>query len=278
MTVVGLTTADPVVGVVERAGYEVAAVERLDEVAVRGPAAAAVVLVRWPVRHVGLAELGVPVLAWVSSVGVDAERDIAEAGQRGAFDVLRSTTTSAEVVSRLRAAERHSAALRDLTELSRTDEQTGLANRRHLDEHLQMVGSMARRQRSAFSLLMIDIDWTRRVNDAFGRAGGDRVIVEVARRLESRLRGEDIAGRWGGEEFMVLLPHTDLDGAWRLADRIRATVCDDPIDLGDGQDVLVTVSIGCAEGHGDDLDAHIRRATTALDEAKAAGRNKAVTG
>jgi diguanylate cyclase (GGDEF)-like protein len=276
VAVVGLSGSDPIVGVLERAGYRVVELPGIDAVEVRGPSAAVAVVVRWPVRHVGLAELGIPVVAWITGTGVDGERDIAEAGQRGAFDVLRSSTSPSEVVARLRAAERHRQLLQDLSELSRTDELTGLSTRRHLDEHLQMVASLARRQRTLFSLLLVDVDHTRRVNDAHGRGAGDRVVVEVARRIQSRLRGEDVAGRWAGQEFAVLLPHTDIDGAWRLADRIRATVCDAPIDLGDGRDVLVTVSVGCAEGYGDDIDDHVRRAAAALDDAKAAGRNKAV--
>jgi diguanylate cyclase (GGDEF)-like protein len=278
VAVVGLTSSDEVVGVLERAGYRVVERTSVADVDVRGPSAHVAVLARWPVRHVGLGELGIPVVAWIDETGVDGERDIAEAGQRGAFDVLRPSSTAAEVVSRLRAAERHAGLAADLAELARTDEQTGLANRRHLDEHLQMVASMARRQRTLFSLLMIDVDRTRRVNDEHGHSAGDLVIAEVARRIQALLRAEDVAGRWAGEEFVVVLPHTEIDGAWHLADRIRATVCDSPIDLGDDRDVLVTVSIGCAEGYGDDLDDHVRRATSALDEAKAAGRNKAVAG
>jgi diguanylate cyclase (GGDEF)-like protein len=275
---VGLSASDAVVGMLQRAGYHILELASVEDIEVRGHGAAVAALVRWPVRHVGLGELGIPVVAWVESAGVDGERDIAEAGQRGAFDVLRPSAPSAEVVARLRAAERHARLAADLLERSRTDDLTGLSNRRHLEEHLQMVSSLARRQRTAFSLLMVDIDRTRRVNDEFGYSAGDRVVAEVARRLQSRLRAEDVAGRWEGEEFAVLLPNTAIDGAWRLADRIRSTVCDQPIELDDGRDVLVTVSIGCAEGYGDDLEDHVRRATAALDEAKAAGRNKAVAG
>jgi two-component system cell cycle response regulator len=139
-----------------------------------------------------------------------------------------------------------------------------------------MMAAMARRQRSTFSMLLIDVDRTRRINDEHGHDAGDAVLVAVARRIEAALRAEDVAGRWHWEEFIVLLPHTDLDGAWRLADRIRAAVCDEPVDLGDGRDVLVTVSVGCAEGFGDDVDDHLRRTQAAVDEAKAAGRNRAV--
>jgi two-component system cell cycle response regulator len=151
-----------------------------------------------------------------------------------------------------------------------------LANRRHLDEHLEVVSAMARRQRAIFSLLLIDVDRTRRINDDHGHTAGDLVLRDVSQRIVAALRTEDIAGRWHGEEFVVLLPHTELDGAWRLAERIRASVCDEPVDLGDGKDVMVSVSIGCAEGFGDDLEDHLRRAHAAVDEAKAAGRNKVI--
>ncbi len=139
-----------------------------------------------------------------------------------------------------------------------------------------MAGSMARRLRTPFSLLMIDVDRARRINEDFGHNAGDAVLAEVARRIASGLRSEDVAGRWSGEEFLVTLPHTPLDGAWRLADRIRAAVCDAPISLGGGDDVMVTVSVGCAEGSGDDIEHQLNRAQTALDEAKSAGRNRVV--
>jgi len=190
--------------------------------------------------------------------------------------VVLTTASPAEVLARVRAAEQTATSLRELQALSRTDELTGLANRRRLDEHLEIMSAMARRQKSLFSLLLIDVDRTRRINDEHGHDAGDAVLADVARRIVAGLRTEDVAGRWHGEEFVVLLPHTELDGAWRLAERIRASVCDEPVDLGEGRDVMVTVSIGCAEGFGDDLHDHLRRAQAAVDEAKAAGRNKVV--
>jgi two-component system cell cycle response regulator len=272
--VVAVVDADPrIVAAIEAADYPVVAVPGVDAVEVRGEGAPVAVLVRWPIRHVGLGELGVPVIA---IVGPDDDQGMLEALERGVHDVLLTTASDAEIVARVAAAARLARSMRDLVELARTDDLTGLSNRRHLDEHLTMVSSLARRQRSVFSLLMIDIDRTRRVNDSYGLPSGDVVVAEVAHRVQAKLRGEDVAGRWAGEEFVVLLPHTELDGAWRLADRIRASVCEEPIDLGDGLDVMVTVSIGCAEGYGDDLQDHLRRASAALEEAKAAGRNKAV--
>jgi two-component system, cell cycle response regulator len=264
------TVADDVADAVAAAGHELRPVARLEEAPAGGGAVA--VVVEAGLRHVGLDGLGIPVLVVVDEGGAGIEDALA----RGAFDVVRRPLVPGEVAARLRAAATFTTVRRALDEASRTDLLTGLATRRHVDEHLEMVSSMARRMRTPFSLLMVDVDRTRRINDEHGHTAGDRVVAEVARRLASGLRSEDVAGRWGGEEFLVMLPHTPLDGAWRLADRIRATVCDEPISLGEGADVLVTVSVGCAEGYGDDLEDHLRRAATALDEAKAAGRNKVV--
>lgn len=262
------------------AGFVVFEVGAVDDVEVHGEAAPVAVLVRWPVRHVGLGELGVPVVAVVDATGGDGDDEVgsvvAEAILRGVHDVLLSSASPAEVVARVRAAQRTAMAQRELRSMSRTDELTGLSNRRHIDEHLEMMSAMARRQRSLFSLLLIDVDRTRRINDEHGEKAGDAVLAECARRIVAALRTEDVAGRWHGEEFVVLLPHTERDGAWRLAERIRSSVCDEPVDLGDGRDVMVTVSIGCAESFGDDLHDHLRRARAAVDEAKAAGRNKVV--
>ena len=258
-------------------GFAVVEVGAIDDVQVTGEGAPVAVVVTWPIRQVGLRELGVPVLALIDAEaegGVEAAID--DAVLRGAHDVVLSTATPAEVVARVRATARTATGFRDLQARSRIDELTGLSSRRHLDEHLEMISAMARRQRSMFALLLIDIDRTRRINDEHGEAAGDTVLASIARRIVAELRTEDVAGRWHGEEFIALLPHTELDGAWRLAERIRASVCDEPIDLGDGRDVLVTVSIGCAEGFGDDLADHLRRAQAAVDEAKAAGRNKVV--
>ena len=266
----------PVAPALRDAGYGIVEVGDVDDVQVQGEGTPVAVIVRWPVRQVALGELGVPVLAVIGEEHDDVEEAIEEAVHRGVHDVVLSSATASELVARVRAAERLLTGVRDLQARSRTDDLTGLPNRRHLDEHLQHLAAMARRQRSMFSLLLLDVDRMRRINDDHGHAAGDAVLAEIARRTTAALRTEDVAGRWHGEEFVVLLPHTEIDGAWRLAERIRASVCDSPVDLGDGRDLLVTVSIGCAEGFGDDRDDHLRRAQAAVDEAKAAGRNKVV--
>lgn len=255
----------------DAAGYATTAVAGLAEVPAPGPDAPVAVLLGQDVPHVGLADLGIPAI-----VVVAAAPAIDDALRRGAHDVVRLPLEPQELVARVRAAERAAVLAWQVRELRRVDPLTGLPNRRHLDDQLEMMSSMARRLRAPFSLLMVDIDRTRRINDELGTAAGDAVVAEVARRIAAGLRGEDVAGRWSGEEFVVLLPHTALDGAWRLADRIRASVCDRPVLLDDGRDVLVTVSIGCADGYGDDRADHLRRVHAALDDAKAAGRNRVI--
>lgn len=260
---------------VTAAGYDVVPVASFDEVVVDRTPRPVAAVVAGEIRHIGLAELGVPVLVVVDT---DDAPSIEDAMVRGAHDVVRRPVLAAEVAARLRAAERLGQAQQAAREAARVDELTGLATRRHLDEHLEMMSSMARRLRTPFSVLLVDIDQARRVNDAHGHAAGDAVVAEVARRVAAGLRSEDIAARWGGDEFLVLLPHTPVDGAWRLADRIRLSVSDDPVLLGGDADVVVTVSVGCADGHGDDVEDQLRRAAAALDEAKHAGRNRVIAG
>jgi two-component system cell cycle response regulator len=220
----------------------------------------------------------VPVIAVTADPsGADATTAI----ELGALDHVRTPVDAGELAARVRAALRlrevQDQLLRTTAELQdavHTDLLTSLPNRRHLVEHLARTASAARRQRALMSLLMVDVDHFRRVNDAEGHAAGDAVLQAVAARIKAVLRTEDMAGRWGGEEFLLVLPATDVEGAWRLGERVREVVSGDPIGVGGDREIVVTVSIGCAEGHGDDVDDHLRRADRALAEAKAAGRNR----
>jgi diguanylate cyclase (GGDEF)-like protein len=119
----------------------------------------------------------------------------------------------------------------------------------------------------------VDIDSFKGVNDTFGHSAGDAVLCEVARRLAASARIEDVVGRWGGEEFIVILPHCDLEGAVAVSERIRQAVSASPVRFEDGVAIPVTVSIGCAGGADHRL---IERADAALYAAKKAGRNRTV--
>jgi diguanylate cyclase (GGDEF)-like protein len=133
----------------------------------------------------------------------------------------------------------------ELTELSLRDPLTGLFNRRGLSERLVEELSRARRYGAPLSLMMVDIDHFKRINDLYGHAIGDVAIGHVARLLMRDRRVSDIVSRYGGEEFVLLLPHTPLDGALSLAERLRYLIEKSPYRTVEAQDSL-TVSLGVA--------------------------------
>jgi diguanylate cyclase (GGDEF)-like protein len=149
---------------------------------------------------------------------------------------------------------------------ARTDPLTGVNNRRGLDDVLSSQLGLTSRYGSVFSLALFDIDHFKQVNDREGHLYGDRVLQELGRLLDSCVRETDIVGRYGGEEFLVVMPQTDLAGAGRFAERMRREVA---ARLG------VTVSGGLAAARaGDTADSIIARADRALYAAKRAGRNQ----
>jgi two-component system cell cycle response regulator len=208
--------------------------------------------------------------------------DVVRGLQLGAHDYLRKPFEPSELIARVSAALRVKS-LQDelrrrnaeLETVTRTDALTGICNRRHLEERLQGVLAAARRHRQPAAVLMIDVDHFKRVNDTLGHAGGDAVLRQVAQRLHQRVRLEDVVGRWGGEEFVVLSGATDASAAEVLAGRLLAAVSSTPFAIEGADDVTVTVSIGCAAGT-DDAEALLRRADAALYEAKSEGRNRVV--
>ena len=201
----------------------------------------------------------------------------------GAHDYLKKPFEVAELIARVSSAVRLKAVqdeLRsrnlELDRIGRTDALTGLHNRRHVEEHLYQHASAARRHGLALSAIMLDIDHFKAINDASGHAAGDAVLKEFATRLGTVLRAEDVGARWGGEEFLVLVPFTDLEGAGVLGERFRAAVANEPFLLPNGQTLSVTVSGGCASSRGEDPERLVRDADAALYEAKRSGRNRVV--
>jgi two-component system cell cycle response regulator len=202
--------------------------------------------------------------------------DVVEGLRLGAHDYLRKPFEPAEVIARVSAAVRVKelqddlrARNAELDRISRSDPLTGLANRRHLDEHLAAHTASAERHRHDLSVAVVDIDNFKLVNDTFGHGAGDTVLREVARRLAAAARVEDVVGRWGGEEFIVILPHCGVEGALVVSERIREAVAASPIQC-EGVTIPVTVSVGCTGGNDHRL---IERADAALYAAKKAGRN-----
>jgi len=163
-----------------------------------------------------------------------------------------------------------------LSEQASTDALTGLANRRRFFERGSELFELARRHQRPMSLLMLDLDHFKQVNDTFGHAVGDEVLVRVARLLETSRRQGDLPARLGGEEFVVLLPETGLARAIEAAERIREGVENAPLTLEDGTLVPVTISVGVAELRAADAELHLLliAADAALYRAKDAGRNR----
>ena len=237
--------------------------------------------------HAVLAELrSNPATAHIPVVFLTARAttaDVVEGLRLGAHDYLRKPFEPAELLARVSAALRVKRLQDELrirnTELeasSRTDALTGLPNRRHLQEQLAAAASASRRHGGSVAVLMVDVDHFKRVNDRLGHAGGDHVLRRIALALATACRAEDVAGRWGGEEFLVVSPGNDADGGAALAERIRASAEAESIEVDGAERVSVTVSVGVASGSGD-VDAIVRDADAALYEAKETGRNRVVS-
>ena len=165
-----------------------------------------------------------------------------------------------------------------LEHLSQHDGLTGLLNRRAIEALLDREAQRLERFNQPFSILLIDIDHFKRVNDLLGHPAGDQVLIEVARRLQVEAREVDHVARYGGEEFCVLLPHTEHEGALQAAERLREGVCERPITWGNAT-VPVTISMGlvCANDPRESLQSLLRRADAALYQAKDGGRNMVVS-
>lgn len=206
--------------------------------------------------------------------------DVLRGLRGGAHDYLKKPFEPAELVARVAAAA-HVKKLQDqlrqrndeLDLLSRTDALTGLHNRRHVEEKLAYHHAQAVRHHDPLCALLLDVDNFKRVNDGFGHPAGDLVLAEFAVRLRQELREGDVAGRWGGEEFLVVLPRTDLAGALLVAERIRRSIAATPIVAG-GTQISVTVSGGCALGPIGSADELVDNADAQLYVAKAAGRDR----
>jgi len=194
--------------------------------------------------------------------------------------LMVSLGTSRQVATAREAIDSLQAKTRELEAVSQTDPLTGLANRARfdsfLDSELQAVGRNGR----SLSLIMIDVDHFKKVNDTNGHPAGDKVLIGVAGVLKARLRPRDLVARYGGEEFVLVLPDTDAPGALVVAERARSLIEAAVHSIGAGQPLRVTVSLGCATSGGKlpyigaaDL---LESADKALYAAKRGGRNRVV--
>lgn len=223
--------------------------------------------------RVGLAH--VPVIFLTQDTSVES---VIAGIERGGHDFVRKPVDPGDLLARVYAALRVKAIRDELRQrnaeldvVSRTDVLTGLYNRRHLEESLRQLTSQARRYAQPFSIVMFDIDRFRDINSVHGRSGGDDILRTVARRIQTSVRESDVCGRWGGEQFLALLPMTDLAGARTFAERIRAMIDWAEVVIDGAGTAHVTVSAGIAEGG--NVGELLLRADEALYAAKKAGRN-----
>jgi two-component system cell cycle response regulator len=164
-------------------------------------------------------------------------------------------------------------------ELAVTDGLTGLYNRRYLMSHLTNYVDQSAERKKPMAVLIVDIDFFKKINDTYGHDAGDEVLREFASRMRAKVRGMDLVARFGGEEFVVVMPDTDLALASGIAERLRETVAGDPFVVAGGRMAIpVTISIGIGTfDRGDDTpNTILKRADTALYRAKKDGRNRVV--
>lgn len=210
-----------------------------------------------------------------------ADGTVLDGLERGATDCLRKPIEPIEAIVRAKAALRLSHLTRRmregddrLTELAATDDLTGLLTRRFLESHLRGLTAAAARHGRPLAIAMLDIDHFKDINDAHGHPVGDFVLRSVVERMQSRLRQEDLLGRWGGEEFLLVFPDVDLEGALTATEGVREAVEETEVSV-DGEHIPVTISGGVAAWTGGDSpDDLVDRADAALYDAKEAGRNQ----
>ena len=274
--------------VLRRNDFEVVAVETAREaLAAIGPTVDAVLLdLGLPdmpgldvLEHIRRLEQAPPVIVLTGSV----DRDAPDCLSRGAHDFMSKPPQLDELVARVSAAVRVKRLQNELHEQKAelamqalTDVLTGIANRRHGFQELDRFVAGSERHDRPLCVLMCDLDHFKTLNDTYGHEAGDECLREAARRLVDACRLSDLPVRWGGEEFVVLMPDAAEVHAAEVAERIRSDVADPPFHVGKDE-IHVTMSVGWAMRHagesGPDL---VARADAALYEAKRRGRNAVI--
>jgi two-component system cell cycle response regulator len=224
----------------------------------------------------------VPILAIAEA---DNNTRLVRALEIGVNDYLVRPFDKNEMLARARTQvrkKRYTERLRDNVQLSIemaiTDALTGLYNRRYMETHVGTLVDQAIARGKPLSVLILDIDYFKSINDTHGHDAGDDVLQDFAIRIRKSIRGIDLACRYGGEEFVVVMPETDMAVATMVAERLRRRIASEPFPIQKGTRMIeVTISIGIAAlGPTDNAAAVIKRADQALYRAKRDGRNRVV--
>ncbi|MBT3923492.1 MAG: diguanylate cyclase [Nitrospina sp.] len=202
--------------------------------------------------------------------------DVVEGFEAGAVDFIMKPFRQEEVLARVRTHLTLSAALKKLIQDSETDPLTGLFNRRTFMKRIENEAARFKRSKKPFSILFGDIDFFKKINDTFGHSAGDAVLVSISKLMDTEKREIDQIARWGGEEFLILLPETGLNGAVLLGNKIREKISAQSI-MHEGKEIKVTMSFGASIYNGETpIDKTIDLADQRLYLAKESGRNKVV--
>jgi two-component system cell cycle response regulator len=204
----------------------------------------------------------------------------------GVNDYLLRPIDKNELLARVRTQvrkRRYTERLRDSfqmsIEMAITDALTGLSNRRYMESHLATLIEQAAARGKSLAALVLDIDYFKAINDTHGHDAGDDVLRDFALRIKRSIRGIDLACRYGGEEFVIIMPETDMAVAAMVAERLRRRIAADPFAIAQGsRHIPVTISIGIAglRGKDDSAASLLKRADEALYRAKRDGRNRVV--
>ncbi len=204
----------------------------------------------------------------------------------GVNDYLIRPIDKNRMLARLRTQikkKRYSERLRDNVEASIemaiTDALTGLFNRCYMETHLATLIEQAAAREKPLSVLVVDIDYFKAINDSHGHDAGDDVLREFALRIRKSIRNVDLACRYGGEEFVIVMPETDMAVATTVAERLRRRIASEPFAIQDGArnlDVTISIGIAALADVADTAAAVLKRADTALYRAKRDGRNRVV--
>jgi len=204
----------------------------------------------------------------------------------GVNDYLARPVDKNELLARARTQvrrRRYTDHLRDNVqhsiEAAITDALTGLHNRRYMESHLQTLAEQAALRSKPLALMILDIDYFKSINDTYGHDCGDDVLREFAMRVRKSIRGIDLACRYGGEEFVIVMPETDMHVAGMVAERLRRSIAGEPFAIEKGNkriDVTISIGLSTLEKKGEPIADVLKRADVALYRAKHDGRNRVV--